>query len=292
MRLPHFQHFAPATLDEACTLLASHGEGSLALAGGTDLLVKMKHRRVVPSCLVNIKYIAGLDRIDYDPDAGLRIGALVTIQTLKASNLVKRHAKLLHQAASIQSSIQIRNCATLGGNIGNASPAGDGPLALMVMNASVIVRSVDGGREVALTDFFLAPGKTVLRPGELIEAIRVPPVSPGTGVAYSKHALRRTDIAIVSVAVNLTLLDGICSEVRIGLGSVAPTIMRAPSAEKVLAGRSVDAALAEEAANAVVADATPIDDIRASARYRKQAVRESARAAILAALQDARTEGI
>ncbi len=292
MRLPQFEYFAPSTLDEACSLLVSQGRGALVLAGGTDLLVKMKHRRVVPSCLVNIKNIVGLDRIAYDEHKGLLIGSLVTIQTLKASVIVKRYAKLLYQAASIQSSIQIRNSATIGGNIGNASPAGDGPLALMIANASVILRGKDCLREVPVAELFLAPGKTVLLAGELIEAIRVPTVPPKTGVAYFKHALRRTDIAIVSTAVALTSVDGVCTSVRIGLGSVAPTIMRARAAEKVLTGQQVDEALVDEAANAAATEATPIDDIRGSARYRKQAIRETTRAAVLEALQDARTGGI
>lgn len=292
MRLPQFEYFAPTTLDEACSLLARHGKGALALAGGTDLLVKMKHRRVVPRCLVNINNIAGLDRIVYEDDKTLSIGALVTIQTLKASTMVKRQAKLLYQAAAIQSSIQIRNSATIGGNIGNASPAGDGPLALMVADASVILRGRGGTREVAVADLFLAPGKTVLRLGELIEEIRLPPVPPKTGVSYVKHALRRTDIAIVSTAVTLTVVDGVCASVRIGLGSVAPTIMRARAAEKVLAGQQVDEALVDAAADAAATEATPIDDIRGTARYRKQAVRETTRAAVLEALQDARTGGM
>jgi len=291
MRLPQFEYLSPTSLDQACALLVSRGRSAVALAGGTDLLVKMKHRRAVPSCLVNLKKIAGLDRIAYDERQGLSIGSLVTTQTLKASTLVKRHARLFHQAASIQSSIQIRNSATVGGNIGNASPAGDGPLALMVADARAILRGGSGTRQMAVADLFLAPGKTVLQHGELIEAIVVPLLAPKTGVAYFKHALRRTDIAIVSTAVALTLVDGVCTCVRIGLGSVGPTIMRAHAAEKVLMDRQVDDALVDAAADAAAAEATPIDDIRGSARYRKQAVREITRAAVLAALQDARMGG-
>ena len=255
MRLPQFEYFSPKTLDEACGLLERLGPRALPLAGGTDLLIKMKHRRLVPECLVNIKNISGLDRITYDEELGLSIGAMVTIQALKASALVERRAKLLHEAAAVQSSIQIRNSATIGGNIANASPAGDGPLALLVADARVILHNSAGTRELAVADIFRAPGRTALRRGELVEEIRLPPIPPQTGVAHVKHALRRTDIAIVSTAVVLTIVDGICSNVRIGLGSVAPTIARAPTAEKILVGQKLDDALIDAAADAAANDA-------------------------------------
>jgi len=291
MRLPKFEYLTPDTLHDACRALEDYGSGSLALAGGTDLLVKMKHRRLLPKCLVNLKSIPGLDQVIHNEDKSLSIGALVTIQELKASTLVKREAKLLQQAANVMSSIQIRNCATIGGNLGNASPAGDGPLALLVSDASVKVRSTAGTRDVTIDELFLAPGKTILSQGELIESIRLPSTSPGTGVAYAKHALRRTDVAIVSTAVAVTVVDGRCLGVRIGLGSVAPTIMRAQAAEKVIAGQRADEDAIDAAAEAAANEAMPIDDIRGSARYRKQAVRETTRAALLKAVQDARMGG-
>ena len=292
MRLPRFEHLHPATLDEASALLARHGAEARVIAGGTDLLVKMKQRSLLPRYLVGLNGIPDLDGISVDPDGGVRIGAMASIQALKNSNIVKRHCKILHQAASVESSVQIRNMATLGGNIANASPGGDAPLALIVAGASVILAGPDGRREIPLESFSTAPGQTVLGAGELLAEVRVPPLPAGAGIAYRKHALRRADLAIVSAGVLLRLGDdGGCEDVRIGLGSVAPTIMRASEAEGVLTARQVDEDLAQEAAGSAARECSPIDDFRQSAKYRRRSITETTRAAILGALADAKSGG-
>jgi CO/xanthine dehydrogenase FAD-binding subunit len=292
MRLPHFQYLAPKTVDEACSLLAAHPNETYVLAGGTDLLVKMKQRRVVPGYVLNLKGISGMDQILYDEKAGLRVGALATIQSLKNSVLVKRHCKILAEAAAVESSVQIRNVATLGGNIANASPAADAPLALLALGASVVLARSGGHRSVPIEEFFTGPGKTKIEPGEIISEVRIPPFPPKTGVAYLKHAVRRTDIAIVSAAVVLTLKEEVCTEVRIALGSVAPTAMRARKAESLVRGKNITEELAENAARAAVEESRPIDDIRGYAEYRAKTVFEITRQGILEALQDARLGGI
>ena len=292
MRLPHFEYVKPRTLDEACSLLAEHPKEALALAGGTDLLVKMKQRRIVPQYLVNLRAISGLDYIKYDENDGLRIGTLTTIQSLKNSFTVKRHCKILAQAAGVESSVQIRNVATLGGNIANASPAADAPLALIVLGASLVLARSGGQREFLLEDFFVGPGKTVLQTGEIIREIHVPPLPPRTGGAYLKHAMRRTDIAIVSAAVVLTLADNLCNGIKIGLGSVAPTAFRARKAEGLLTGKKITEELADAAARAAVDESHPIDDIRGYAEYRAKTVLGITRQAIMQALPDARLGGV
>jgi len=292
MRLPHFEYLQPKTLEEACSLLAAHPQEVSPLAGGTDLFVKMKQRRLVPRYVVNLKSIPGMDYITYDENQGLRIGALATIQSLKNSVTVKRHCSILAAAAAVESSVQIRNVATLGGNIANASPAADAPLALITLGASVLVSRSGGQREVLLEDFFTGPGKTVLQPGEIIREIRVPPLPPRTGGAYLKHAVRRTDIAIVSCAVVLTLADDLCSDIKIGLGSVGPTAFRARKAEGLLKGEKIADDVADAAAQAAVDESRPIDDIRGYAEYRTTTVLAITRQAIMQALQDARLGGI
>ena len=292
MRLPHFEYVTPGTLDEACSLLAEHPKEALALAGGTDLLVKMKQRRIVPRYLVNLRTISGMDFITNDENDSLRIGALTTIQSLKNSVTVKRHCKILAQAAGVESSVQIRNVATLGGNIANASPAADAPLALIVLGASLVLARSGGQREVLLEDFFVGPGKTVLQAGEIIREIHVPPLPLRTGGAYLKHAMRRTDIAIVSAAVVLTLADDLCNDIKIGLGSVAPTAFRARKAEGLLAGKKITEELADAAARAAVDESRPIDDIRGYAEYRAKTVLGITKQAIMQALQDARLGGV
>jgi len=292
MRLPHFEYIAPRTLDEACSLLAMHPREASPLAGGTDLLVKMKQRRIIPRYIVNLKTIKDMDYITYDENDGLRIGALATIQSLKNSITIKRHCRILAQAAGVESSVQIRNVATLGGNIANASPAADAPLALIALGASLMLARSGGQREILLEDFFVEPGSTVLQPGEIIREIYVPPLSPHTGGAYLKHAVRRTDIAIVSIAVVLTLADDLCHGIKIGLGSVAPTAFRARKAEGLLRGKKIGEKLADAAAQAAVDESRPINDIRGYAEYRVKTVLTITKHAIMQALQDARLGGI
>ncbi len=292
MRLPRFEYLAPGTLEEACSFLAKYKEEAFAFAGGTDLFVKMKQRRIVPGFLVNLKHIPGMDFIEYDEDKGLRIGALATIQSLKNSSVVKRHYKILAEAAGVESSVQIRNIATLGGNIANASPAADAPLALIVLGASVILTGPGGPREVLLEDFFLGPGKSALQYGEIISEICIPPPWNRRGGAYLKHAIRRTDIAIVSVAVMIRLAEDVCGDARIALGSVAPTAFRPKRAENWLKGKKITDELAGEAARAAMEESHPIDDIRGYAEYRAQTVLDITKRAIMEATRDARLGGV
>jgi carbon-monoxide dehydrogenase medium subunit len=292
MRLPHFQYVTPRTVEEACVLLSHYGTRAIPLAGGTDLLVKMKQRRIVPEYVVNLKNISGMDGITYDENEGLKIGSLVTIQSLKNSVVVKRHCRILAQAAGVESSVQIRNIATIGGNIANASPAADAPLALIALGASLVLARSDGQREVLLEDFFVGPGKTLLQTGEIIREVRVPPLLLRSGSSYLKHAMRRTDIAIVSAAVVLTLADDLCSSIKIGLGSVAPTAFRAKRAEGLIRGKKITADLAEEAGQVAMEESSPIDDIRGYAEYRAKRVLTITQEAILQALQDARLGNI
>jgi carbon-monoxide dehydrogenase medium subunit len=292
MHLPQFAYYAPKSVEEACSLLAKHKGSALPLAGGTDLLVKMKQRRIVPRYIVNLKAIRDMDTISYDESDGLRIGALATIQSLKNSVTVKRHCKILAQAAGVESSVQIRNVATLGGNIANASPAADAPLALIALGASVVLTRAGGQREVPLENFFVGPGQSVLQRGEIISEIHVPPLRARTGGAYLKHAVRRTDIAIVSVAAVVRLDEDLCDDAKIALGSVAPTAFRAKTAEQLLTGKGITEELAGEAAQAAMEESRPIDDIRGYAEYRATMVLDITKQAIMQALQDARLGGI
>ena len=292
MHLPQFEYYVPTSAEEACSFLASHKGQALPLAGGTDLFVRMKQRRLVPGFLVNLKNIPGMDYIEYDEEKGLRIGALATIQSLKNSVTIKRHFKVLAEAAGVESSVQIRNMATIGGNIANASPAADAPLALIALGASVVLTRAGGRREVPLEDFFLGPGKSMLQTGEIISEIRIPPPWGRTGGSYLKHAVRRTDIAIVSVAVVVRLGEKVCEEARIALGSVGPTAFRAKRAEECLKNREITDELAEKAALTAMGESHPIDDIRGYAEYRSQTVLDITKQAIVEATRDARLGGV
>ncbi len=291
MKLPQFEYFEPKSLDKACSLLARYGATASVLAGGTDLLVKMKQRRFVPGYVINLKTIPGLDYIRYEESEGLRIGALTTIQSIKSSIVVKRNFKVLNEAAGVESSVQIRNRATIAGNIANASPAADAPLALLTLGAAVVLTRADGQREMLIEDFLTGPGQTALKPGEVIKEVHIP-LTPGLGGAYVKHAVRRTDIAIVSTSAVLTLSNGVCADARIGLGSVAPTAIRAKKAEDVLKGQMITDELVKKAAEIAAGEASPIDDIRAYAQYRALALKAAVERAISEAVRDAKWGGV
>ncbi len=277
LQLPEFEIHAPATLAEACSLLARFGDDAQVLAGGTDLLVKMKLRRLVPSHLVNIKHIPGLTQINHDDD-GLHLGALVTIRAIKDSPVIAHKWPMLRSAAGKLGTSQVRNLATLGGNLGNASPSAETAAVLVVHEASVRCVGAGGERTIPLGQFFVAPGQTALAPGEIITAVDIPPAPPRSGWSYRKHSLRRMEIAIAAAAV-LVIREGDClAEARIGLGAVAPTPFRASKAEAFIRGRMLTAQalpveVLEQAAEIAAQEASPIDDIRGRTDYRKRVVR-------------------
>lgn len=223
--LPEFDYHHAATVDEARDLLAEFGDKARLLAGGTDLLILMKHRRAVPRHLINIKRIKGLDRITRMPDGELRIGALATARDI--------HETLtdgsIRDAALKLGTEQIRNLGTIGGNLANASPSAEFAPPLLTSDASLVCVGDDGERSIPIADFSLSPGKSSLRENEFLTEIRVPPPSDGARGLYLKHSLRKMDVAMASAAL-LTVIDGdVCREVKIALGAVAPTPFRGKS---------------------------------------------------------------
>src|SRR3990172_3056490 len=205
--LPEFELLSADTVEETCTLLSRHGAEAMVFAGGTDLLVKMKHRRTIPRHLVNIKGIPDLDQIRHDERDGLRIGALTTIQAIEASSVIGKKFPALKQAASVLGTSQIRNVGTIGGNLGNASPSAEFAPPLLTLGASVRCVGLGGERQIPLEEFFVAPGKTTLGQDELLTEVHVPNPPAGAQGIYLKHSLRKMDVAIASAAV-LIVLDG------------------------------------------------------------------------------------
>jgi len=264
-----FEYFEPTTLGEATALLARYGGRAQPLAGGTDLLVELKEQLRRADCVVNIKRIPGMDGLSYDPREGLRIGALVTAREIELSRFVLEHYPNLVQAVRELGSIQVRNRATIVGNVCRASPSADTLPPLIADGGRIEVFGEKGARALALEEFFTGPGKTVLAPGELATAIVLPPPAPRTGKVYLKHGRRKAmELATVGVAVSLTL----DSDVRIVLGAVAPTPIRARRAEEVLRNRALNEALIQEAAEAAQEESRPISNVRASAEYRRDMV--------------------
>jgi aerobic carbon-monoxide dehydrogenase medium subunit len=265
-----FEYLEARTLPEAIALLGQD-EGTRIVAGATDFLVRWRQGLWKPRYVLNIQRIPGLDGVSYSPATGLSLGTLVTIRTLELHPLIREHYPGLSQAATTFAGVQIRNLATVGGNICNASPAGDTLPALIAYGAECRLIGPEGERLMPLESFLLAPGRTALRPAELLLELRLPPQPPHTGALYIKHSPRSAmDISAVGVASAITVegRDGVCQEVRIALGAAAPTVLRARSAEALLRGQRIDAALIQQAARAAMEEARPIADIRGTARHR------------------------
>lgn len=284
-----FAYLEPATLTEAVALLAQHQGQAHLLAGGTDLLVEIKEQVRRPETVINLKKIAGLDQLQFDPADGLRLGALVTARQVEISPVVQRHYAGLAQAVRELGSIQIRHRATVAGNICRASPSADTPPPLIAAGARLSLVGPAGTREVLLESFFSGPGQTVLAPGEIVTEIGVPAPPPHTTQVYLKHGRRRAmELATVGVAVWLTMAGEVCQTVRLVLGAVAPTPLRVQAAEALLTGHPPTDALIAQAADIAMQTARPIDDVRASATYRREMVGVLTRRAMRQAVEEIR----
>ncbi len=292
MHLPKFEYFTPKTIEEACSLLAKYKGEARVFAGGTDLLVKMKTRRMIPPYLISIQNIPGLDYIRYDDKEGLRIGALTTLEAIKNSRAVRRNFDILGQAAGVMASVEIRNQGTIGGNVCNAAPSAETAPALITLGAIAKIVGPAGERTVTLEDFFTGPGETVLQTGEILTEIQIPDPPPKSGGVYLKYSIRRMDIAAVGVGILVTLNGGnTCADIKIALGAVAPTPIRAKKAEEVIRGQEPDAKLMEKAAQIAAEESRPIDDIRARAEHRRHMVGVLTRQALEQATKEAKVGG-
>ena len=271
-----FEYRKVSTLEEAFRLFQEHGEAAKILAGGTDLFIKMRNQPLQPEILIDLKGIPGMDQVSYDPKAGLRLGALASIHRLETSPLLRERFEVIAQGAASLGSYQIRCRATLGGNIGNASPAADMVPGLISLGARVKIAGPGGERFLPLEELFAGPGKTNLRAGEILTEVQAPPLSGPTGFHYIKHSIRNAmDLAVVGVAVALSLNSpkDRCEEGKIALGAVGPVPMRATKAEGCLKGQKLDEELISRAAILASEEAQPVTDIRASAEYRREMVR-------------------
>ena len=274
--MKNFEYQKASTLEEVFHLLKTHGRGASILAGGTDLLVKMRHEILDPKILIDLKGVPGLDEIRYEASTGLRLGALTSIHSLETSPLVKEKFGVISQAASSLGSYQVRCRATLGGNLCNASPAADMIPALISLGAKAKLSCKDGDRLLPLEDFFAGPGRNSLCPGEILIDVQVPNPPAPTGFHYTKHSIRKAmDLAVVGVAVALSLNPGkdLCSEAKIALGAVGPIPLRALRAEKILRGEKLEEKIVAQAALLSSEEAQPITDIRASSEYRREMIR-------------------
>jgi len=263
-----FEYFKPKSPDEAISLLGKYGDKAKVLAGGTDLLIDIKLRRIKSDYLIDITGIAELKGITSD-ERGLRIGATTLQSEIVGSQLIQDKYVTLFEAVGKMGTTQIRNIATIGGNLCTASAGADTAPPLLVLEAEIEIASKSGRRTVPLEEFFTGPGQTVLKAGELLTAILIPATSPHTGTSFIRISRTASDLPQLNAAVALKTDNSMCKEVKIALGAVAPTPIRARKAEAILKNRELNQDAIEEAANMVVGDINPRTSIRSTSEYRK-----------------------
>ena len=283
-----FDYAAPRSVSEAVGLLASH-PGARLLAGGTDLLVQLRAGRKETDYVVDIKRIPELNAIEYDPQRGLTLGAAVPCYRIYGDSTVSRNYPALAEVAALIGGTQIQGRASIGGNLCNAAPSADSIPLLIAMGARCRIAGAKGTREIAVEDFCIAPGRTVLEAGELLVSLHLPPPKPHSGARYLRFIPRNEmDIAVAGAGVEVVLENGTFRSARIALASVAPTPLFVREAGEGLAGKPVNEAGIAAAADAARSAAKPITDMRGTAEYRRHLCAVLTRRALETAVQRAR----
>ena len=293
-----FDYLKPTTLDEALSLLNQYGKKAALIAGGTDVIVMVKQKKMSPDVLISLQGVPGLDQIQFD--GILKIGPMVTHRAIEKSELIRKNFSALTDAVDYLGSIQIRNVATIGGNICTAAPSADTAVPLLALGAQLKMKGAKSERTIPIDQFFTAPGETVLTQGEILTGIEIPKPLPNTGSAYWKHQRRQAlDLPILGVSVLLSLNKATvtcsdllcttspistvlhtleedeleCKEIRIALGVAAPTPIREKKAESLLRGKRISDELLEAVALTAAEEAQPRDSIRGEAWYRRDMIK-------------------
>ncbi|MBW2038474.1 MAG: xanthine dehydrogenase family protein subunit M [Deltaproteobacteria bacterium] len=310
--MKRFDYLKPSTVQEAISLLHEHGEGAMLIAGGTDVIVGIKKRNIAPKALISLQGIKGLEYIE-PQDGGVRIGGMTTHRALERSPLIKEGFPALADAVEKLGSVQIRNVATIGGNICNAAPSADTAPPLLALGAEVRIKGPQDERTIPLEEFFVGAGETVLKGDEILVEFIIPASPPHTGSAYWKHTRRQAmDLPILGVALSLSIDKAeapnlqklikdsapqeeilssleesglVCQEARIALGVAAPTPMRAKGAEGVLKGVTLTAGTLDEAARVASQEAQPRDTLRGAAWYRREMIQVLSKRLVITCLE-------
>lgn len=277
---PPFEYLRPKTIPDAIALLQQHGEAAKILSGGQSLIPLMKIRLAKPECLVDINQIEGLQYIKED-NGYLKIGGLTREADLELSDLVRTKYPILFDTATMIADPQVRNLATIGGNLAHGDPANDHPATMLALGAEVVAVGPEGERAIPVKDFFLSVLTTALQHGEILTEVRIPIPPPRSAGAYVKLERKVGDFATVGVAAQLTLsADGICQQAGIGLTNVGSTPLKATGAEDFLRGKTVDEANVQQAAQLAAEAAEPISDLRGPAEYKSAMVKELTKRAL------------
>jgi carbon-monoxide dehydrogenase medium subunit len=270
-----FDYHAPATTSEALDLLQRYGDDGHAMAGGASLLLMMQQGLITAGHIVGLRGIQEMNGISALPNGGIEIRSLTTHRQAERSSDVRSYCPTLAENFSRVATVRIRNQGTVGGNLAHADPAQDPPPMLMALDGEAVIASKGGQRTVPLDGFFRDFFETAIADGELLTAIRLPPIPQGTKSTYIKFLPRtEDDYATVSVAATLRLgADNVCQDVRVALGSAAPVPLRAKKVEAAVRGQRLTPELIDSAAELVRDEVDPISDVRGSANYKREMAR-------------------
>lgn len=282
--LKRFEFLEPKTIEEAVQILFMYKELAKVLAGGVDLVARMRRRLLQPEYVVSIQGIPELDYIKGDK-IGLRIGALTTLRSIEISPLILKDYTVLYEAVHQIASVQVKNMGTAVGNLCVATPASDIAVALISLGAKLRIAGPTPERIISIDNFFVGVNQTILQPGEIITEILLPCHKAKTGGAFVKLLRTAADVAKVNVAVTVTMNNHRCEEANIALGAVAPTVIRARKAEGVLKGQKLESGLIKAAAMTAAEESKSITDLRSTAEYRREMVEILVKRAIDKALQ-------
>jgi carbon-monoxide dehydrogenase medium subunit len=284
---PAFEYVRPNTIPEAIALLQQHGEDAKILSGGQSLIPMMKLRIVRPSYLIDINRISGLSYIK-EEGGFLKIGGLTREAELESSPLIHAKYPILVDTAHVIADPQVRNLATVAGNLAHGDPANDHPATMLALGAQVVATGPQGERIIPIEEFFLSLFTTALQPGEILTEIRVPVPLARSGGAYFKLERKVGDFATAAVAAQVTVdTNGAVQKVGVALTNVGPTPIKAKKAEDFLRGKKLDEANIRQAAQLAAADAQPSSDLRGPAEYKKGLAKELAKRALLRAAERA-----
>jgi carbon-monoxide dehydrogenase medium subunit len=279
--MKEFTYLTPATVEEAVSLYGQPSETAKYMAGGTDVIVKLKDGWMEPDYLISLKKIKELSELRKNEATGdLTIGATVTHAVLEKSIMTQKEYPIIHDAVSNIGSLQVRNVGTIGGNLINAVPSADGAIPMIALDGVALIQGPSGERSVAVKDLFIEPYKTVLKPGDILKKITIPAQAPRTGSAYIKFGRRAAmELPLIGIGVLLSLEEDLetCAKARIVLGVAGPTPMRAYEAEKLLAGQRITEDILRQAGETAADESKVRDSVRGSAWHRKEMIRVQVR---------------
>jgi carbon-monoxide dehydrogenase medium subunit len=283
-----FDYLEPRTIGEATQLLSNYGEKARILAGGIDLIPRMRKGEIKAGYVVNIQNIPGLEHIEPNEKGEITFGAMARLRSIEASETIQNKYPILYEAIHQITSVQTKYMGTAVGNLCVATPASDIATSLFALGARLKISGVKGERTEPIEKFYVDYRLTSLKQGEMVKGVLLPNPPPGTGTAFLNLVRTHADIAKISVAAAIVVQNGICREARLAIGAAAPTVFRAVKAEALLTGQKITAEVMNEAAKAVPAETQPITDLRSTAEYRREMAKVLVRRALEKALERAK----